>query len=199
MRRRSTRFFGYCCRWRIVGHAVEHHVTISHESSAGRHRAGAQGPDARPHADIVGRGARPRRTARTSAAVAAGDAAGRHASHGGNDDNEREDGEAEYGERRNGPRDAIIAREESMTAAALHLFDKHEASLRAAGTACRERSYFTLFSETPDRHRGGASAAASGAAAFRAQLGAPLRARPARHDRPARRRSFTLHARGAGH
>jgi len=58
-----------------------------------------------------------------------------------------------------------------MTAAALHLFDKHEASLRAAGTACRERSYFTLFSETPDRHRGGASAADAGAAAFRAQLG----------------------------
>jgi len=58
-----------------------------------------------------------------------------------------------------------------MIAAALHLFDKHEASLRAAGKACRERSYFTLFSETPDRHRGGASAAGAGAAAFRAQLG----------------------------
>ena len=58
-----------------------------------------------------------------------------------------------------------------MIAAALHLFDKHEASLRAAGTACRERSYFTLFSETPDRHRGGTSAAGAGAAAFRAQLG----------------------------
>jgi hypothetical protein len=23
-------FFGYCCRWRIVGQAVEHHVTLSH-------------------------------------------------------------------------------------------------------------------------------------------------------------------------
>ena len=23
-------FFGYCCRWRVVGQAVEHHVTISH-------------------------------------------------------------------------------------------------------------------------------------------------------------------------
>ena len=23
-------FFGYCCRWHIVGQAVEHHVTISH-------------------------------------------------------------------------------------------------------------------------------------------------------------------------
>ena len=23
-------FFGYCCRWRIAGQAVEHHVTISH-------------------------------------------------------------------------------------------------------------------------------------------------------------------------
>ena len=58
-----------------------------------------------------------------------------------------------------------------MTAAALRLFDKHEASLRAAGAACRERSYFTLFPETPDRHRGGAVAADVGAAAFRAQLG----------------------------
>jgi hypothetical protein len=23
-------FFSYCCRWRIVGQAVEHHVTLSH-------------------------------------------------------------------------------------------------------------------------------------------------------------------------
>jgi hypothetical protein len=23
-------FFGYCCRWRIVGQSVEHHVTLSH-------------------------------------------------------------------------------------------------------------------------------------------------------------------------
>jgi hypothetical protein len=23
-------FFGYCCRWRIVGQSVEHHVTVSH-------------------------------------------------------------------------------------------------------------------------------------------------------------------------
>jgi phenylacetic acid degradation protein paaN len=58
-----------------------------------------------------------------------------------------------------------------MTAAALRFFEQHEAALRAAGTACRERSYFTLFPETPDRHRGGAAAADAGAAAFRAQLG----------------------------
>ncbi len=58
-----------------------------------------------------------------------------------------------------------------MSTAALRFFEKHEASLRAAGTACRERSYFTLFPETPDRHRGGATAAEAGAAAFRAQLG----------------------------
>ena len=51
------------------------------------------------------------------------------------------------------------------------LFEKHEASLRAAGLACRERSYFTLFPETPDRHRGGSAAAEAGAAAYRAQLG----------------------------
>ena len=58
-----------------------------------------------------------------------------------------------------------------MSRAALELFDKHEAALRAAGLACRERSYFTLFPETPDRHRGGAAAAKTGIAAFRAQLG----------------------------
>ena len=58
-----------------------------------------------------------------------------------------------------------------MSSAALELFEKHDASLRAAGRACRERSYFTLFPETPDRHRGGAAAPAAGLAAFHAQLG----------------------------
>ena len=58
-----------------------------------------------------------------------------------------------------------------MSSAALELFEKHDASLRAAGQACRERSYFTLFPETPDRHRGGAAAPAAGLAAFHAQLG----------------------------
>ena len=61
-----------------------------------------------------------------------------------------------------------------MSKAALELFDKHEASLRAAGLACRERGYFTLFPETPDRHRGGAAATEAGIAAFRAQLGRPF-------------------------
>jgi phenylacetic acid degradation protein paaN len=51
------------------------------------------------------------------------------------------------------------------------LYDKHETSLRAAGVACRERGYFSLFPETPDRHRGGATASTTGAAAHRAQLG----------------------------
>jgi len=55
--------------------------------------------------------------------------------------------------------------------AALRLYEKHEAALREARRACLERSYFTLFPETPDRHRGGAAAAEAGAAAFRAQLG----------------------------
>ena len=43
------------------------------------------------------------------------------------------------------------------------LYDKHEASLRAAGRACRERGYFSLFPETPDRHRGGTAASGAGA------------------------------------
>jgi len=51
------------------------------------------------------------------------------------------------------------------------LYERHVAALQAAVNACRERSYFTLFPETPDRHRGGAAAAEAGAAAFRAQLG----------------------------
>jgi phenylacetic acid degradation protein paaN len=56
-------------------------------------------------------------------------------------------------------------------AKAANLYDKHEAALQAAGRACRERSYFSLFPETPDRHRVGAAAADAGAAAFRDQLG----------------------------
>ena len=58
-----------------------------------------------------------------------------------------------------------------MSATADRYFQRHEASLRAAGLACRERSYFTLFPETPDRHRGGAAAAEAGAAAYRSRLG----------------------------
>ena len=54
--------------------------------------------------------------------------------------------------------------------AALRWYEKHEAALLAAGRACRERGYFTLFPETPDRHRGGAAAAEAGLATFRAQL-----------------------------
>ncbi len=57
---------------------------------------------------------------------------------------------------------------------ATRFHERHEAALRDARRACLERSYFTLFPETPDRHRGGAAAAAAGAAAFRAQLGRPF-------------------------
>jgi phenylacetic acid degradation protein paaN len=58
--------------------------------------------------------------------------------------------------------------------AARQLFERHEASLRAAVQACRERSYFTLFPETPERHRGGAAAGEAGTAAYRAQVGRPF-------------------------
>ncbi len=58
-----------------------------------------------------------------------------------------------------------------MSSAASVLFEKHEAALLAASTACRVRGYFTLFPETPDRHRGGAAAKEAGLAAFQAQLG----------------------------
>ena len=58
-----------------------------------------------------------------------------------------------------------------MSSAASDLFEKHEAALLAASTACRVRGYFTLFPETPDRHRGGAAAKEAGLAAFQAQLG----------------------------
>jgi phenylacetic acid degradation protein paaN len=54
---------------------------------------------------------------------------------------------------------------------ASELFDQHAPALQSATAACRERSYFTLFPETPDRHRGGTAAAEAGSAAFRAQLG----------------------------
>lgn len=54
------------------------------------------------------------------------------------------------------------------------LFERHSAALSGAVAACRSRGYFTLFPETPDRHRGGAAAAAAGLAAFQSQLGHPF-------------------------
>jgi len=51
------------------------------------------------------------------------------------------------------------------------LYERHAEALESAAVACRTRGYFTLFPETPDRHRGGAAAAEAGSAAFRAQLG----------------------------
>ena len=82
---------------------------------------------------------------------------------------------------------------------ALQFHDKHEAALREARQACLERRYFTLFPETPDRHRGGAAAAEAGAAAFRAQLGKPFEL-----DQPGTvgrlvRRSVAVHPGAAGH
>ena len=82
---------------------------------------------------------------------------------------------------------------------ATRFHERHEAALRDARRACLERSYFTLFPETPDRHRGGAAAAEAGAAAFHAQLG-----RPFELDQPGTiarlsRRDLAVHARAAGH
>jgi phenylacetic acid degradation protein paaN len=54
---------------------------------------------------------------------------------------------------------------------ALALYDRHADALESAAVACRTRGYFTLFPETPDRHRGGAGAAEAGQATFHAQLG----------------------------
>jgi len=53
-------------------------------------------------------------------------------------------------------------------------FDKHRKSLAAAAEACKDRSYFSLFPETPDRHRGGESAALSGQSAFEQMRGHPF-------------------------
>jgi phenylacetic acid degradation protein paaN len=62
----------------------------------------------------------------------------------------------------------------SAEAAGRQLFDRHEAALRAARQACRERGWFSLFQETPERHPGGAAAGEAAQAAFRAQLGRPF-------------------------
>lgn len=56
-------------------------------------------------------------------------------------------------------------------AQALQLWDRHRDALAQAQAACRSRGYFSLFSETPDRHPGGTDAQAAGLAAFREQLG----------------------------
>ncbi len=56
----------------------------------------------------------------------------------------------------------------------LDLYDKHRPSLEAAISACRDRRYFSLFPETPDRHRGGAEAQAEGRARYAAALNRPF-------------------------
>jgi phenylacetic acid degradation protein paaN len=63
---------------------------------------------------------------------------------------------------------------DTADSAALRLYEKHEASLRAARGACLERGWFSLFQETPDRHPGGEAAREAAAAAFRAQIGRPF-------------------------
>ena len=54
------------------------------------------------------------------------------------------------------------------------LYAKHREALASAALACSDRRYHSLFPETPDRHRGGAAAAAAGKAAFTAALGRPF-------------------------
>jgi phenylacetic acid degradation protein paaN len=56
-------------------------------------------------------------------------------------------------------------------ATALRWYEQHAAALESAVEACRKRSYFTLFPETPDRHRGGAVVADAGVSSYRALLG----------------------------
>lgn len=51
------------------------------------------------------------------------------------------------------------------------LFNKHQAALEQARSACRTREYFSLFPETPDRHIGGQIAADASIESFKAQLG----------------------------
>jgi phenylacetic acid degradation protein paaN len=51
------------------------------------------------------------------------------------------------------------------------LNEKHAPALAAAREACRQRGWFSLFQETPDRHPGGEAARTAAAAAFEAQLG----------------------------
>lgn len=54
------------------------------------------------------------------------------------------------------------------------LYAKHREALASAALACSDRRYHSLFPETPDRHRGGAAAAAAGKAAFTTALGRPF-------------------------
>lgn len=56
-------------------------------------------------------------------------------------------------------------------AIALGWYERHQDALHRARVACRERSYFSLFPETPDRHPGGAAAQSAAREAFAAQLG----------------------------
>ena len=55
-----------------------------------------------------------------------------------------------------------------------NLYDKHRQALEQAALACRERRYFSLFPETPDRHRGGVEAQAAGRARHAAALARPF-------------------------
>ncbi|MGA1081275.1 MAG: phenylacetic acid degradation protein PaaN, partial [Steroidobacteraceae bacterium] len=54
---------------------------------------------------------------------------------------------------------------------AMELYDRHAGKLRLARDACRQRGYFTLFAETPDRHPAGGEGLNAGKASFEALLG----------------------------
>ena len=60
-------------------------------------------------------------------------------------------------------------------ARALAWHERHAASLAAARRACRDRGYFSLFAETPDRHPGGEAARTRAAARFEALLAQSFR------------------------
>lgn len=55
------------------------------------------------------------------------------------------------------------------------LFEKHEKTLAHALDAIRTRGYWSPFNEMPSPRTYGETAAADGEAAFKAQLGQPLR------------------------
>ena len=55
-----------------------------------------------------------------------------------------------------------------------NFWDKHRLSLDKATTACRDRGYFSLFSETPDRHPAGVAAQDAGRKRHAAYLSRPF-------------------------
>ncbi|MGA0104013.1 MAG: aldehyde dehydrogenase family protein [Steroidobacteraceae bacterium] len=67
---------------------------------------------------------------------------------------------------------------------AMELYDRHAGKLRLARDACRQRGYFTLFAETPDRHPAGGEGLNAGKASFEALLGKAFQLdQPGQQDR----------------